>query len=149
MTHCSFFPPDGRDQDATSSLWWQMANRMMTSNNRQWLHRIKVCVHLEDRKQQSEFTSYQNHFHISCFYHSPMIRHHHILSGCGLGSSGWPQSNGVRAKGQSHLLHQRVQRTRRVHPRTGPRHLPRLYREKLRRVFVLLYLWGPSLTKLC
>lgn len=85
---------------------------------------------------------------MSCLSHPPIIRHHHILGGCGLGSSWWPQSNVIRAKGQPHLLHQRVHRTHRVHPCTCPRNLQRFHGEKLRHVFVLSYLWGSSLTNL-
>lgn len=59
------------------------------------------------------------------------VRHRDLLGGRGLGSHRRPQGHGLGAQGRSHLLQQGVQRSGRVHLPGGPRHLPRLHREKL------------------
>jgi len=121
--------PGGRDQDVTSSLCWQTANRMMTSDSQRWLHRNKVRDEVKLKTTAAcVFTSHT----MSCFTHSPMNRHHHILGGRVLGAHGRPECDGIRAEGKPHLLHPGVHRPRRVGSSRGPRHLQRLYREKLR-----------------
>lgn len=64
---------------------------------------------------------------------SPITRRHHLLSGRGLGAHGRPDGDVIGAEGRAHLLRQRVHGADGVRPAAGPRDLPRLHREQLRR----------------